>query len=86
MKHTKVESSDVREIGFESFQDIGGESPDHGILEVLFTNDTLYQYWNVPRTVYDAIMADASKGKAPHQLVRLAGYGFQFIEKIERAK
>lgn len=53
MYREPVISSNIAEVGFD---------PDTSILEVLFSNGTLYQYNNVPSTVHSDLMAASSHG------------------------
>lgn len=53
MERTHVSSTNLRGIGFD---------PETRILEVEFVNGTVYQYQEVPRAEYDALMAAGSKG------------------------
>jgi KTSC domain len=54
MDREYVISSNVRSIGYD---------PDSGTLEVEFLNSYVYQYYNVPTHVYEALMAASSKGQ-----------------------
>jgi hypothetical protein len=54
MNREFVTSTNVRSIGYDSTS---------GTLEVEFQNSFVYQYYNVPTQVYDALMASPSKGQ-----------------------
>lgn len=54
MDRESVASTNVRSIGYD---------PTSGTLEVEFQNSFVYQYYNVPAQVYDALMASPSKGQ-----------------------
>jgi uncharacterized protein len=54
MDREYVPSSNVRSIGYD---------PVSLTLEVEFQNSFVYQYYNVPSNVYDALMAAGSKGQ-----------------------
>ena len=54
MRRDFVSSSNIREIGYD---------PNSQTLEVEFTNSFVYQYYNVPQQVFDALMAASSKGQ-----------------------
>lgn len=54
MDRIPVDSSNIAEIGYD---------PDSATLEVLFNNESLYQYFDVPETVYEEFLAADSKGK-----------------------
>jgi hypothetical protein len=49
-----VTSSNVRSIGYD---------PTSQTLEVEFQNSFVYQYYNVPTHVFEALMAAGSKGQ-----------------------
>jgi KTSC domain-containing protein len=49
-----VQSTNVRSIGYD---------PPSGTLEVEYQNSFVYQYYNVPAQVYEALMASSSKGQ-----------------------
>lgn len=53
MERVSVSSSNVWSIGYD---------PDSSILEVEFKGGAVYQYYNVPQSEYDALMAAGSKG------------------------
>ena len=61
MDRTQVDSSNISSIGYDS---------DKLTLEVEFRTGKVYQYWNVPKDVYDALIASESKGKYFHSEVR----------------
>lgn len=53
MQRQPVSSSNIESIGYD---------PASQILEVAFLNHTVYQYFNVPLPVYEALMAAGSHG------------------------
>ncbi len=54
MKRTKVESSNLRSIGYDT---------DNQILEIEFNHRGVYQYFDVPEDVYEDLMNADSHGK-----------------------
>lgn len=54
MERTPVNSSVMTEIGYDR---------KTATLEVLFTNDTLYQYFDVPEELYEELLAAPSIGQ-----------------------
>ncbi len=54
MQRTEVNSSNVKEIGYDE---------KTGILEVLFGTGNVYQYFNVPEMVYKNLVLADSIGK-----------------------
>ena len=70
MERNALDSSSIAEIGYE---------PMTQTLEVVFHNGGIYQYFGVPLSDYDALMAAESKGrflndniKTRYRYVRLA--------------
>ena len=61
MERTPVESSHVASIGYDS---------DTSTLEVEFQDGSVYQYFDVPETVFDGFIAAPSKGVYFHQQIR----------------
>ncbi len=49
-----VRSTSVRSIGFD---------PECNVLEVEFHNRRVYQFFGVPRSVYESLMTAESKGR-----------------------
>ncbi len=54
MQRTPVSSSNLRSVGYD---------PASQTLEIEFQNGRIYQYFNVPQSVYDALMAAESHGR-----------------------
>lgn len=54
MERTHVSSSNIRSIGYD---------PKSQILEVEFLNGGIYQYHDVPESVYERLMSASSKGR-----------------------
>ncbi len=61
MRRTAVDSTTMRSVGYDSAQQI---------LEVEFTSGAVYQYLEVPATVFDELMAAESKGRYFNQEIR----------------
>ncbi len=53
MNRVSVSSSNIAQIGY---------SPESSTLEILFHTGSVYQYFNVPASVYSALMNAYSKG------------------------
>lgn len=51
MQRTPVQSSNIHSVGY-----------DNGVLEIQFHNGGIYQYFDVPAQVYEALLAADSKG------------------------
>jgi hypothetical protein len=57
----EVESSNIREIGYDT---------DTQTLEILFKSGGLYQYFNIPGGVYEQLMGASSKGSFFYHNIR----------------
>jgi len=56
-----VSSTDIRSIGYD---------PESKILEIEFHSGGIYQYFEVPPSVYSGLMSASSHGKYFHQHVK----------------
>lgn len=65
MERQYVSSSNIVSIGFD---------PDNMILEVEFLNGAVYQYYDVPQSIYDGLMAADSHGKYFAAYIKKGGY------------
>lgn len=54
MKRSPVNSSTIASVGYD---------PETQTMEVEFTNSNIYQYFDVPQTVYEELMNAESAGK-----------------------
>lgn len=52
MQRTPVQSSNLHEVGFEN-----------GVLEIKFHSGGIYQYFDVPAHIHQALMTAPSKGR-----------------------
>ena len=71
MHRTKVESSNVAAVGFDR---------ESGILEVEYTNGTIYQYPNTKPDAYAGLMGAKSKGRYLHQYFVQPGRDYVKVE------
>ena len=60
-------SSNILSIGYD---------PDNMILEVEFTTGAVYQYYDVPQSIYDGLMAADSHGTFLSSYVKKGGYRY----------
>lgn len=60
-------SSNILSIGYD---------PDNMILEVEFTTGAVYQYYDVPQSIYDGLMAADSHGTFLSAYVKKGGYRY----------
>ena len=67
MERQYVTSSNILSIGYE---------PDNMILEVEFTTGAVYQYYDVPQSIYDGLMAADSHGTYLSAYVKKGGYRY----------
>lgn len=70
MKHVAVESSELRSVAYER---------ETRVLEVRFVKGERYQYFQVPPSVFDRLLAAESKGRFFNEHVRNAGYRFERV-------
>ena len=61
MQRQDVDSSNLRSVGYDA---------DNQILEIEFKSGSVYQYFDVPATVYTALMSASSKGKYHIQWIK----------------
>lgn len=70
MKRVPVVSSNVAEIGYDSATKT---------LEVAFKRGGVYQYFNVPSSIHDGLMAAPSVGRYLDVNVKKAGYAVRKV-------
>jgi hypothetical protein len=70
MERNPVKSSNIRSIGYE---------PETRTLEIEFNNGYIYQYFNVPESIYGALMSAQSHGTYFHQHIK-DGYSYKRIK------
>ena len=68
MERRHVVSSNIASIGYDAEQ---------MILEVEFNYGSIYQYFDVPESVYEGLMAADSHGKYLDAYVKKAGYRYE---------
>ena len=61
MNRTYVDSSNLASIGYD---------PNSMVLEVEFKKGSCYQYFDVPQSTYDELMASSSKGGYLNNVVK----------------
>ena len=70
MNRTPVESSNLASVGYDE---------SSHTLEVEFNHGGIYQYFDVPISVYQELMAAGSHGQYFAQNVKKAGYRYEKI-------
>lgn len=68
MKRQSVSSSNLASVGYDSAS---------STLEIEFHNGGVYQYLNVPATIYNGLMNASSHGQYFDVYVKKAGYRFR---------
>lgn len=61
MNRVAVSSSTISEIGYDS---------DTATLEIMFSDGRVYQYFDVPLSIYEALMNAGSVGQHFHREIR----------------
>lgn len=61
MDRKPVSSSNLKSVGYD---------PAANILEIEFNGGQVYQYFNVPESIYKALMSATSKGRYLHANIK----------------
>jgi hypothetical protein len=72
IKMLEVKSSNVKKIGWEK-----------EVLRIQFNNDSLYEYYDVPESIYEDFKRSASKGRYVSKLIAKT-YRYKRIDNIEK--
>lgn len=70
MERQYVVSSNIASIGYD---------PDNMILEIEFLSGSVYQYYDVPQSIYDGLMTADSHGKFHAAYIKKGGYRYSQI-------
>ena len=70
MDRVRVSSSNLKDVGYDSTQQI---------LEIGFLNGGVYQYFNVPESKYTGLMNASSKGSYFDAHIKKAGYRYKKV-------
>jgi hypothetical protein len=70
MRHTPVESSNLRSVGYD---------PATETLEVTFKQSGTYSYSNVPESVYKSLMSASSHGEYFDRHIKKGSYPYKKI-------
>ena len=70
MKRQAVESSNLASVGYDT---------KSNTLEIAFIHGGVYQYFNVPESVYDELMNASSHGQYFDRNIKKAGYSYQKV-------
>lgn len=67
MDRKYVSSSNISSIGYDSMNQI---------LEVEFLNGSIYQYYDVPESLYEGLMVADSHGKYLNEYIKRGGFSY----------
>ena len=67
MERQYVSSSNIASIGYDS---------GNMVLEIEFLSGSVYQYYDVPQSIYDGLMAADSHGKFLAAYIKKGGYRY----------
>lgn len=67
MNRQNVKSSNLASVGYDA---------QTQTLEIEFLNGGIYQYFNVPNTVYTSLMAASSHGQYFDRYIKKSGYRY----------
>lgn len=70
MERQFVTSSNIASIGYDSTSQI---------LEVEFRDGSIYQYYDVPESLYDGLMSADSHGKYLNEYIKKGGFRYQRV-------
>ena len=70
MKRQAVESSNIASIGYDA---------NSNTLEIAFNHGGVYQYFNVPESVYGGLMNASSHGQYFDRNIKKAGYSYRKV-------
>lgn len=70
MERISVQSSNLASVGYDSASHT---------LEIEFHHGGVYQYFNVPESVYDGLMSASSHGQYFDRNVKKAGYNYRQV-------
>ena len=80
MKLNHVESSNIEAIGFTQGQQISLGRSNINVMRIQFINGESYDYYEIPKEVFDAFLASESKGKFFHASIK-EKYVFEKVVK-----
>jgi hypothetical protein len=75
IRRKRVSSAAVRSVGYDG---------PRGVLQVELTNGSVYDYLNVPREIYEALMNAASKGEYYNREVKASYPEYYLVREPER--
>lgn len=70
MQRTHVSSSNLKSVGYDA---------DNMVLEIEFLSSGIYQYYNVPQSIYSGLMNASSKGSYFDSYIKKGGYRYSKV-------
>ena len=70
MERMRVSSSNLASVGYDFTREV---------LEIEFLNGGIYQYFNVPSSVYSGLMSASSHGTYFDRYIKKTGYNYRKI-------
>lgn len=70
MKLITVKSSNISQIGFEEGKTISFNQRPRNILRIVFTSGITYDFYNVPKDIYEDLLDAHSIGQYFHQNIK----------------
>jgi len=70
--HIQVSSSNIKSIGYDK---------ERNILEVTFTNRSVYRYYDVPEYFFEGLMEANSHGKYLNAYIKNGGFAYEPVIK-----
>ena len=70
MNLIKVQSTNIEQIGYEEGTRISLSQKPISILRVIFTSGITYDFYNVPKDIYEGLLDSRSVGKYFHQNIK----------------
>ena len=71
MNRVPVSSSNLASVGFDA---------ENKILEIEFTNGSIFQYFNVPEKIYSGLLRAASHGRYFDAYIKKGGFAFKQVK------
>lgn len=70
MNRVQVMSSDLASVGYDK---------ETQVLEIEFRNGTIYQYFNIPESIYSGLMSASSHGRYFAAYIKKGGFSYKQI-------
>ncbi|MBD2442754.1 KTSC domain-containing protein [Dolichospermum sp. FACHB-1091] len=70
MQRKTVSSSNIASIGYDA---------EHQILEVEFSQGSVYRYFNIPQSLYQGLMSASSHGNYFDKYIKKSGFTYKQI-------